>query len=223
MKSKLIVIEGLDGSGKATQTRLLANKLASMGKKVKQLEFPDYASPSSSLVKMYLDGEFGKNPQDVNAYAASAFYAVDRAASFLKHWKNDCENGSVILCDRYCTSNIIYQMSKVCKAERDDFIEWQSDFEYAKLGLPKPDAVIYLDVEPEVSQKLMEKRYEGDKSKMDLHEKNLKFLLECRESAIYAADKCGWIRINCCENGDIKPIEKIAAEIEAVVFDILNN
>lgn len=223
MKSKLIVIEGLDGSGKATQTRLLANKLTSTGKKVKQLEFPDYASPSSSLVKMYLDGEFGKNPQDVNAYAASAFYAVDRAASFLKHWKNDCENGSVILCDRYCTSNIIYQMSKVCKAERDDFIEWQSDFEYAKLGLPKPDAVIYLDVEPEVSQKLMEKRYEGDKSKMDLHEKNLKFLLECRESAIYAADKCGWIRINCCENGDIKPIEKIAAEIEAVVFDILNN
>lgn len=223
MKSKLIVIEGLDGSGKATQTRLLANKLTSTGKKVKQLEFPDYASPSSSLVKMYLDGEFGKNPQDVNAYAASAFYAVDRAASFLKHWKNDCENGSVILCDRYCTSNIIYQMSKVCEAERDDFIEWQSDFEYAKLGLPKPDAVIYLDVEPEVSQKLMEKRYEGDKSKMDLHEKNLRFLLECRESAIYAADKCGWIRINCCENGDIKPIEKIAAEIEAVVFDILNN
>lgn len=223
MKSKLIVIEGLDGSGKATQTRLLANKLTSTGKKVKQLEFPDYASPSSSLVKMYLDGEFGKNPQDVNAYAASAFYAVDRAASFLKHWKNDCENGSVILCDRYCTSNIIYQMSKVCEAERDDFIEWQSDFEYAKLGLPKPDAVIYLDVEPEVSQKLMEKRYEGDKSKMDLHEKNLRFLLECRESAIYAADKCGWTRINCCENGDIKPIEKIAAEIEAVVFDILNN
>lgn len=223
MKSKLIVIEGLDGSGKATQTKLLANKLTATGKRVKQLEFPDYASPSSSLVKMYLDGEFGKNPQDVNAYAASAFYAVDRAASFLKYWKNDCENGSVILCDRYCTSNIIYQMSKVGKAERDDFIEWQGDFEYEKLGLPKPDVVIYLDVEPEVSQKLMEKRYEGDKSKMDLHEKNVRFLLECRESALYAAEKCGWIKIQCCENGDIKPIEKIAAEIEAVVLDVLNN
>ena len=157
MKSKLIVIEGLDGSGKATQTKLLADKLTSMGRTVRKLEFPDYDSPSSSLVKMYLNGDFGKNPEDVNAYAASAFYAVDRAASYLKNWKNDCNNGSVILCDRYCTSNIIYQMSKVKNDERDGFIEWQSDFEYNKLGLPVPDAVIYLDVDPDVSQRLMEK------------------------------------------------------------------
>lgn len=223
MKSKLIVIEGLDGSGKATQTKLLADKLTSMGKTVRKLEFPDYDSPSSSLVKMYLNGDFGKNPEDVNAYAASAFYAVDRAASYLKNWKTDCNNGSVILCDRYCTSNIIYQMSKVKNDERDSFIEWQSDFEYNKLGLPVPDAVIYLDVDPDVSQRLMEKRYGGDKSKMDLHEKNVKFLRECRESAVYATQKCGWIKIDCCENGDIKSIEKIAAEIEKVVFDILKS
>lgn len=221
MKSKLIVIDGLDGSGKATQTKLLADKLTSMGRTVRKLEFPDYDSPSSSLVKMYLNGDFGKNPEDVNAYAASAFYAVDRAASYLKNWKNDCNNGSVILCDRYCTSNIIYQMSKVKNDERDGFIEWQSDFEYNKLGLPVPDAVIYLDVDPDVSQRLMEKRYGGDKSKMDLHEKNVKFLRECRESAVYATQKCGWIKIDCCENGDIKSIEQIAAEIEKVVFDIL--
>lgn len=221
MKSKLIVIEGLDGSGKATQTKLLADKLTSMGRTVRKLEFPDYDSPSSSLVKMYLNGDFGKNPEDVNAYAASAFYAVDRAASYLKNWKNDCNNGSVILCDRYCTSNIIYQMSKVKNDERDGFIEWQSDFEYNKLGLPVPDAVIYLDVDPDVSQRLMEKRYGGDKSKMDLHEKNVKFLRECRESAVYATQKCGWIKIDCCENGDIKSIEQIAAEIEKVVFDVL--
>ena len=221
MKSKLIVIEGLDGSGKATKTKLLADKLTSMGRTVRKLEFPDYDSPSSSLVKMYLNGDFGKNPEDVNAYAASAFYAVDRAASYLKNWKNDCNNGSVILCDRYCTSNIIYQMSKVKNDERDGFIEWQSDFEYNKLGLPVPDAVIYLDVDPDVSQRLMEKRYGGDKSKMDLHEKNVKFLRECRESAVYATQKCGWIKIDCCENGDIKSIEQIAAEIEKVVFDIL--
>ena len=192
-----------------------------MGRTVRKLEFPDYDSPSSSLVKMYLNGDFGKNPEDVNAYAASAFYAVDRAASYLKNWKNDCNNGSVILCDRYCTSNIIYQMSKVKNDERDGFIEWQSDFEYNKLGLPVPDAVIYLDVDPDVSQRLMEKRYGGDKSKMDLHEKNVKFLRECRESAVYATQKCGWIKIDCCENGDIKSIEQIAAEIEKVVFDIL--
>ena len=223
MKSKLIVIEGLDGSGKATQTKLLADKLTSMGKTVRKLEFPDYDSPSSSLVKMYLNGDFGKNPEDVNAYTASAFYAVDRAASYLKNWKNDCNNGSVILCDRYCTSNIIYQMSKVKNDERDSFIEWQSDFEYNKLGLPVPDAVIYLDVDPDVSQRLMEKRYGGDKSKMDLHEKNVKFLRECRESAVYATQKCGWIKIDCCENGNIKSIEQIAAEIEKVVFDILKS
>lgn len=214
MNAKFIVIEGLDGSGKATQTKILFDKISATGKTVKKLEFPDYANESSALVKMYLGGEFGSNPNDVNAYAASAFYAVDRVASFLKFWKKDYESDSVILSDRYATSNIIYQMSKLDKADWDSFIEWQEDFEYNKLAVPKPDKIIYLDVEPEVSQKLINKRYEGDESKKDLHEKNFAFLLECRKSALYAAKKCGWIVINCCENGEIKPIEVIAAEIE---------
>lgn len=221
MKSKIIVIEGLDGSGKATQTKILAEMLENKGYKVRKLEFPDYANPSSSLVKMYLGGDFGSNPSDVNAYAASAFYAVDRVASYLQFWKKDYEDGTVILSDRYATSNIIYQMSKVDDSQRDEFIEWQNDFEYEKLGIPKPDAVIYLDVEPEVSQKLMEKRYGGDMSKMDLHERNVKFLLDCRKSALYAADKCNWKVINCCENGEIKSIEKISEEIKEAIFDIL--
>ena len=221
MKSKIIVIEGLDGSGKATQTALLAQKLSDRGVKVRRLEYPDYDSPSSSLVKMYLSGEFGSKPEDVNAYAASAFYAVDRAAGFLGDWKNDYQSGTLFLCDRYCTSNIIYQMAKVSDSERDAFIEWQADFEYDKLGLPRPDAVIYLDVSPDVSQKLMEKRYGGDQSKKDLHESNLSFLLSCRKSALYAAEKCGWRIIDCCENGDIKPIDKISEEIEKAVSDIL--
>lgn len=214
MNAKFIVIEGLDGSGKATQTKILFDKISATDKTVKKLEFPDYANESSALVKMYLGGEFGSNPNDVNAYAASAFYAVDRVASFLKFWKKDYESDSVILSDRYATSNIIYQMSKLDKADWDSFIEWQEDFEYNKLAVPKPDKIIYLDVEPEVSQKLINKRYEGDESKKDLHEKNFAFLLECRKSALYAAKKCGWIVINCCENGEIKPIEVIAAEIE---------
>lgn len=214
MNAKFIVIEGLDGSGKATQTKILFDKISATGKTVKKLEFPDYANESSALVKMYLGGEFGSNPNDVNAYAASAFYAVDRVASFLKFWKKDYESDSVILSDRYATSNIIYQMSKLDKADWDSFIEWQEDFEYNRLAVPKPDKIIYLDVEPEVSQKLINKRYEGDESKKDLHEKNFAFLLECRKSALYAAKKCGWIVINCCENGEIKPIEVIAAEIE---------
>lgn len=221
MKSKIIVIEGLDGSGKATQTALLAQKLSDRGIKVRRLEYPDYDSPSSSLVKMYLGGEFGGKPEDVNAYAASAFYAVDRAAGFLGDWKADYQSGTLFLCDRYCTSNIIYQMAKVSDNDRDAFIEWQADFEYDKLGLPRPDAVIYLDVSPDVSQKLMEKRYGGDQSKKDLHESNLSFLLSCRKSALYAAEKCGWKIIDCCENGDIKPIDKISEEIEKAVSDIL--
>lgn len=220
MKSKFIVIEGLDGSGKATQTAILAEKLSEKGEKVRRLEFPDYNNPSSSLVKMYLGGDFGSRPEDVNAYAASAFYAVDRIASYLQFWKADYESGTTILSDRYATSNIIYQMSKVPPENWDNFINWQADFEYKRLGLPYPDVVIYLDVEPEVSQKLMEKRYGGDMSKMDLHEKNLKFLLDCRKSALYAAKKCGWRVINCCENGDIKSIEKISIEIEKALDDI---
>ena len=217
MVHKFIVIEGLDGSGKATQSKILAEKLMAEGKNIRKLEFPDYSNPSSALVKMYLGGEFGDKPSDVNPYAASAFYAVDRVASYLKFWKEDYQGDTIILSDRYATSNIIYQMSKLEKSQWDEFISWQEDFEYNKLSIPKPDLVIYLDVEPEVSQKLMLKRYGGDNAKKDLHEKNLAFLLECRKSALYAAEKCGWIVINCCENGDIKPIEKIASEIEAVV------
>ena len=134
---KIIVIEGLDGSGKATQTKLLFEKLQSRGANVRRLEFPNYDSPSSALVKMYLGGEFGSKPEDVNAYAASAFYAVDRVASFLKFWKKDYATDTVFLCDRYATSNLIYQMSKLPESERGEYIRWQEDFEYDKLGLPR--------------------------------------------------------------------------------------
>ena len=218
---KIIVIEGLDGSGKATQTKLLYEKLLAAGKQVRRLEYPDYENQSSSLVKMYLGGDFGNKPEDVNAYAASAFYAVDRVASYLQFWKRDYPTDTIFLCDRYATSNIIYQMAKVPETERDAFIAWQQDFEYDKLGLPRPDAVLYLDVEPQVSQKLMEKRYGGDNSKKDLHESNLKFLLSCRESALYAAEKCGWKKINCCADGRIKPIEQIEKEIENALKGVL--
>ena len=189
MCSKIIVIEGLDGSGKATQTKLLEKKLLKNGKSVRRLEFPDYESPSSALIKMYLAGEFGDKPEDVNAYAASAFYAVDRIASFLKYWKKDYEQDTVILSDRYATSNLIYQMSKTDEEQWESFIEWQNDFEYTKMGIPKPDTVIYLDVDPNISQRLMEKRYNGDISKKDLHEKNLSYLLKCRKGALYTAKK----------------------------------
>ena len=221
MKSKIIVIEGLDGSGKATQAKILTDALAAKGVPVRKLEFPDYNSPASAPVRMYLGGEFGSAPEDVNAYAASAFYAVDRIASYLSSWKLDYEQGAVLISDRYATSNIIYQMPKLSDGERDAYIRWQSDFEYDKLGLPKPDAVIYLDVAPEVSQRLMERRYGGDNSKKDLHESNLRFLLSCRRAAVYAAERCGWHVIDCCRDGDIRPVEEIARDIEKVVTSIL--
>ncbi|MDD6225813.1 MAG: thymidylate kinase [bacterium] len=213
MEGKLIVIEGLDGSGKATQTQKLYEYLLSQGEQAEKITFPDYDSPASAPVKMYLNGEFGKKPEDVNAYTASAFYAVDRAASYLKSWKSLYMSGKTILCDRYATSNIIYQMSKIPQGQWDDFISWQYDFEYNKLGLPAPEKVIYLDVAPEVSQKLMLKRYGGDESKKDLHESNLDFLLKCRKSALYASGKLGWKVIDCCEKGEMKSIDTVFGEI----------
>ena len=141
--------------------------------------------------------------------------------AILNRGKKTTKTVCCFLCDRYATSNIIYHMSKVPDDERDEFIRWHSDFEYNKLGIPKPDLVLYLDVEPEVSQKLMEKRYNGDLSKKDLHERNVNYLLSCRRSALYAAEKCGWKVINCCENGEIKSIEKIAREIEEAAKNIL--
>lgn len=218
MENKFIVIEGLDGSGKATQTEILRKYLVKNGNTVTKLTFPDYENKSSALVKMYLDGELGDNPAEVNAYAASAFYAVDRVASYLKYWKKDYEDGSYILADRYATSNIIYQMSKLDRSQWDDFIDFQQDFEYNKLEVPKPDMIIYLDVEPEVSQKLMSKRYNGDETKKDLHEKNVDFLLNCRKSALYAAERLGWIKVSCTKDGEMRTIEDISADILKIIM-----
>lgn len=196
MKGKVIVIEGLDGSGKATQTQILFDRLLAERIKVRKVSFPDYQSPSSALVKMYLSGEFGTNPEDVNAYAAAVFYAVDRYASFKKDWGNDYADGAVILCDRYVTSNAIYQMAKVQKEDRESYLEWLSELEYEKLGVPKPDFVIYLDVPSEISQALMSKRYDGDESKKDLHERNLSYLADCAESAAFSAQRLNWSVVN---------------------------
>lgn len=211
--SKLIVIEGLDGSGKATQTEILAQRLRQNGYKVTKLSFPNYQSPSSSLVKMYLGGEFGDKPESVNPYTASAFYAVDRAASFLQMQ----DTGGLLLADRYTTSNAIYQLSKIAESERGEFLNWLADFEYNKLAIPAPDLVIYLDMEPAASQKLMSMRYGGDETRKDIHESNLKFLLECRRSALFAAEKLGWKVITCSRSEQVRSPEDIAEEIYSTI------
>lgn len=221
MKGKLIVIEGLDGSGKSTQINLLAEEVKRRGLQYKQIKLPNYDGDSSALVKMYLAGTFGKNPEDVNAYAASAFYAVDRFASFKTIWKDDYEKGSVILADRYTTSNAYHQMIKQPGENWDAYIEWLEDFEYNKIGIPKPDLVIYLDMPVEISQKLMTSRYEGNESKKDVHEANVAYLNACREAAAYASEKMGWVRIACSDGDNARSIEAIAEDIRTSIERIL--
>ncbi len=211
-KGKIIVIEGLDGSGKATQAKLLLQRL-SKEYTVRKLTFPDYESDGSALVKMYLNGEFGDDPACVNPYAAASFYAVDRVASFLKDWKRDYESGTVFVLDRYSTSNMIYMTSKVKKENREEFISWLNEYEFDKLGLPRPSGVIYLDMPPEVSQRLMSSRYDNDESKKDLHEKNVDFLKSCRETALFAADKLDWNVITCAKGDNPLSIEEISQKV----------
>ena len=213
MSGKLIVIEGLDGSGKATQTKLLYESLLAEGKRVRRISFPDYESDSSALVKMYLNGEFGKNPNDVNAYAASAFYAVDRYASYKKDWGGFYEGGGIIIADRYTTSNAIHQCSKLPEEIWDDFIDWLFEFEYNLMGIPRPDSVIYLRADIAVSQKLMNGRYHGDESRKDIHESNLEYMNQSRKAAEYCADKLGWKVVRCIEGGTMRSIEEIHKEI----------
>lgn len=197
--SRLVVIEGLDGSGKSTQFEIIDNIFAQNNIPHKSISFPDYDNPSSSLVKMYLGGEFSQNAKDINAYAASSFYAVDRYASFKLYWEDAYNNGDLILASRYVTSNAIYQMVKCEKNEWDSYLDWLYEYEYEKLGLPKPDLVIFLDMPVEVSQKLMSNRYDGDESKKDIHEVNVEFLKNCREAALYTAKKQNWKIISCSD------------------------
>lgn len=221
--AKLIIIEGLDGCGKSTQTALLEKYFSNQGIDYKKIKLPDYDNPSSTLVKMYLGGEFGKNADDVNAYAAGAFYAVDRFASYKLGWKKDYDNGTLILADRYATSNSIYQMEKIDEGKWDEYLEWSADFEYNKIGIPKPDLVIFLDMPVDVSQRLMTSRYDGDEGKKDVHEANVDFLNKCRKSALYTAKKQGWCVIECSDGVNPLPIEEIHNKIISCVKKELYN
>lgn len=219
--AKLIIIEGLDGSGKSTQTSLIEEAFVQNKVSYRKIKLPDYESPSSTLVKMYLGGDFGKNAQDVNAYAAGAFYAVDRYASFKLDWKSDYETKDVILADRYATSNFIYQMEKLNEEEWDYYLSWSANFEYEKIGIPKPNLVLFLDMPIEVSQRLMSKRYNGDEEKKDVHERDIAFLHRCRKAALYAAEKQGWEIINCALDNSPREQKEIHKEIMKIIKEDL--
>ncbi len=220
---KLIVIEGLDGSGKSTQAPLLAEELRNQGRDVRVISFPDYESDSSALVRMYLAGDFGAKPDDVNAYAASSFYAVDRYASYMKDWKEFYEKkDSIVIATRYTSSNEIHQLAKM---ERDDwanFIEWAEDFEYTKLGIPRPKVVLFLDMKYEIAMELVAKRSAATGQEKDIHELDADYMERCYRAATYASDHLGWTDIVCYEGREPLPQEEITAKIFEEVTKILD-
>lgn len=220
---KLIVLEGTDGSGKSTQFALLTKRLQAIGKEFRTMVFPQYSEPSSSLIRMYLGGEFGSKPSDVNAYAASTFYAVDRFAAYKKVWGEYYAQGGVLLSDRYTTSNAVHQGSKVPEEERKDFFRWLYDFEYGKMELPKPDLVIYLDVPTEVTDQLMRKREAATNTNADIHEQHMDYLKLCRSTGLEAAEFYGWKMIHCAKDGKMRSIEDIHNEIFALVQSVLED
>ena len=210
---KLIVIEGTDGSGKSTQFQLLTQRLESENRTFQRLGFPQYSEPSSALIRMYLGGEFGTHPSDVNAYAASAFYAVDRYASFKKVWGDWYDNGGLIVSDRYTTSNAVHQASKEPEEKQAEFLKWLYDFEYDKLGLPAPDLVIYLDVPTDFTEAMMRRREQETHTSADIHEQDTQYLATCRRTGKAAAEYYGWTVIQCVRDGKMRSIKDIHEEI----------
>lgn len=214
---RLIVLDGLDASGKNTQSKILEEFLKEQNVNVKRVEYPNYASNSSALVKQYLNGEIYEDLFKVNPFAASSFYACDHYITFEKNWKNEYFKDYVIIADRYVSSNIVHQMVKLKESEWESFIGWIYDYEIKKLGLPKEDVLIYLDVEPEVSKKLMQKR----NNVKDIHEKNFNYLKSCRRAALFAAEKLNWKVLKCSDEVEIFEISTIANKIKKLVLNII--
>lgn len=224
-KGKLITIEAGDGSGKATQTKALYDRLLAEGYQVLKVEYPDYQSESSALVRMYLGGEFGQQAENVSAYGASAFFAVDRYASYLLKWRQAYESGWIILADRYTTSNMVHQAVKLKdSAEREEFLSWLWDFEFGRLQLPVPDRVIYLDMPPEISDRLINSRAAKDSSrKKDIHEKDTSYLHHCHRAYNEVAEKYGWVKISCAQQGNLRTVQDIHEDVYQAVKEILRD
>ena len=220
---KLIVFEGIDGSGKSTQFKLICERFNNEGRKFKRLVFPRYNEPSSALIKMYLAGEFGKNPGSVNAYAASSFYAVDRYASFIQEWRDYYIDGGLILTDRYTTSNALHQGAKIAPEERIEFFKWLYEYEFSLIGLPAPDLVLYMNIDPELAGKRLLHRQADTNTKADIHETDISYLRSCAESGILATVQYNWYKVNCTETGFERPENEIHKEIYDLIIRLIND
>jgi len=215
---KLIVFEGIDGSGKSTQFEMMCKRLSSEGHQFKRLVFPRYSEPSSALIKMYLGGDFGDNPDSVNAYAASSFYAVDRYASFIQDWCEYHKSGGLILTDRYTTSNALHQGAKITPEKRESFFKWLYEYEFDLLGLPSPDLVVYMDIDADFASTRLERRQTETGTDADIHEKDMNYLRNCAISGKQAAAQLGWHKIRCVNEN----IERDAHEIHMEIYNIIN-
>lgn len=220
----LIAIDGVDASGKQTQTELLKKRLVEDGKNIKAVSFPAYDNPSSTLVKMYLNGDFGEKPSDVNAYATSTFFAADRFATYRTDWGKDYNSGTIILADRYVSSNLIHQASKIDNsAEKDKFLTWLDDLEHNIYGLPRPDVTIFLDMPPEYGVMLMKDRANkaNGTDKKDIHESDFSYLETSYNNAVYVAERFNWKRVSCVKDGEIRSVEDIHNDIYSIIKEIL--
>ena len=218
MSGKLIVLEGIDGSGKSTQYNMICNKLENDGIPFYHIDFPRYDKESSSLIRLYLNGEFGSHPDDVNAYTASVFFSVDRFASYKDDWGKLYESGSLIFSDRYTTSNAVHQGCKLSADELENYFSWLSDLEYTKMGLPVPDLVLYLDVSLEIAKNRRQRREEKGKSVADIHEKDNEYLNKCLTTADKACDFFKWTRIPYLDKyGNERSVEEKNEEIYSII------
>jgi len=212
-QGKLVVFEGIDGSGKSTQFELMCDRLAGEGIDFMRVRFPRYSEASSALVKMYLGGEFGSDPDAVNAYAASSFFAVDRFASFVQDWRGYYQDGGLVLTDRYTTSNALHQGAKLPPEHREPFFKWLYDYEFNLIGLPAPYLVIFMDIEAEQAVKRLSNRQVKTGTIGDIHEKDMTYLLHSTQSGKQAALLHNWQRICCFDGGRERGQDEIHQEI----------
>ncbi|MCL1828851.1 MAG: thymidylate kinase [Oscillospiraceae bacterium] len=213
MQGKLIVLEGVDGSGKSTQYEKLCSRLEAENRPFVKLVFPRYDKESSALIRMYLKGGFGSSPNDVNPYAASTFFAVDRYASHKEEWGAHYSSGGLVLCDRYTTSNAVHQGSKLPDDKLGGFLEWLYDFEFRLLGLPRPDLVLYMDVDADCCISGLKHRQTVTNTEGDIHETDIDYLKNCLRAGSRAADVLGWKKIKCVKGGLMRNVDEIHLEV----------
>lgn len=213
---KIIVIEGTDSSGKETQTKLLYERIKKLYNRTIKISFPNYESPACEPVKMYLAGEFGKDATKINPYPVSTMYAIDRYASFKQNWEKFYRDNYIIITDRYVTSNMIHQASKIeDRDKKEEYLKWLEDLEYEKIEIPRPDEVIFLKMPIDKAKILMEERKNKitGEEKKDIHELNEEYLKKSYDNACLISKKYSWTEIECVENSKIKTIEQINNEI----------